>query len=110
MHKNLKSLPYKEKNVIYFCIVFQKYPTQLTDIKMQILQILILKVIVIIQLELRPCIYAVSKGAEYIEKHFTCNKSLNVNTQLAHTCSMDYEDLSEIRRTVDSITLLKSSE
>ena len=56
------------------------------------------------------CIYAVSKGAEYIEKHFSCNKSLNVETQLAHTCSMDYEDLLEIRRNVDSITLIKSKE
>lgn len=109
MHKNLKSLPYKEKNVIYFYCV-SKYPTQLTDIKMPDFTNSNIKGYSDHTIGTAACIYAVSKGAEYIEKHFTCNKSLNVNTQLAHTCSMDYEDLSEIRRTVDSITLLKSSE
>ena len=55
------------------------------------------------------CIYAACE-VQNILKNIFRNKSLNVETQLAHTCSMDYDDLSEIRRIIDSITLIKSSE
>ncbi len=34
--------------------------------------------------------------------------NLNVSTQQAHTCSMNFNELSQIREIVDSITLLKS--
>ena len=54
------------------------------------------------------CIYAASRGAEYLEKHYSNNKSMNVDTQQAHVCSMNYEDLNKLREYCDSITLLKS--
>ena len=52
------------------------------------------------------CLFAVSKGAKIIEKHFSFNKSQNVTTQMAHVCSMDEEDLKEIRFHADNFTLL----
>ena len=51
--------------------------------------------------------FPLSKRSEYIEKHYSNNKSLNVNTQQAHTCSMDEEDL-RLLNLSDSFTLLKS--
>jgi sialic acid synthase SpsE len=54
------------------------------------------------------CIYAVARGAEIIEKHYSNNKSLNVATQQAHTCSMNFNDLSMIREISDSLTLIRN--
>ena len=56
------------------------------------------------------CLYAVSKGAVYLEKHYSNNKSMNIDTQMAHVCSMDGKDLSKLREFSDSFTLIKSSE
>ena len=109
MHKDLKSMPYSGKNITYFYCV-SKYPTRLDELKMPNFENSKIKGYSDHTIGTAACIYAASKGAEYIEKHFSCNKSLNIDTQLAHTCSMDYDDLSEIRRNVDSITLIKSSE
>ena len=55
------------------------------------------------------CIYAVSRGAKIIEKHFSNSKNLNVLTQQAHTCSMDLSELNLLRSLSDSITLLKNN-
>jgi len=109
MHKNLNALPYSAKNITYFYCV-SKYPTQLNDLKMPKFENSKIKGYSDHTIGTAACIYAVSRGAEYIEKHFSCNKSLNVETQQAHTCSMDYDDLCEIRRNIDSITLIKSRE
>ena len=54
------------------------------------------------------CLFAASRGAKILEKHFSNYKNLNVATQQAHTCSMNFNELSQIREIIDSITLLKS--
>jgi sialic acid synthase SpsE len=54
-------------------------------------------------------LHAVSLGAKVIEKHFSNNKSLQVESQMAHGCSMDFNDLSLLRNLTDSITLINSS-
>ena len=46
---------------------------------------------------LAASVYAISRGAEYIEKHYSNNKSLGVDTQMAHICSMNQIDLSSSR-------------
>ena len=51
-----------------------------------------------------------AKGAEYLEKHFSNNKSIGIDTQMAHVCSMDFNDLSKLREIADGLTLIKSSE
>jgi len=44
------------------------------------------------------CKYAVDKGAKIIEKHFTLDKSLQSETEGAHTCSMTKVELKELRK------------
>ena len=103
-----KTLPFKNKNVIYFYCV-SKYPTNLKEINMPNFE----KDKYISgysdhTIGLSACIYAISKGAEYIEKHFSNNKSLGIETQMAHICSMNQNELSYLREVADSITLIKS--
>lgn len=46
---------------------------------------------------------AVRRGAKYIEKHFSLNKNSQSKTEAAHACSMDMEDLRELRKFCDSL-------
>ena len=101
-------LPFKGKNIEYlYCV--SKYPTPLTDIKMPNFDKSFFKGFSDHTIGIEACIYAISRGAKIIEKHFTNNKSLNVSTQLGHTGSMDYNDLENLRKYSDSITLLRNS-
>jgi N,N'-diacetyllegionaminate synthase len=43
------------------------------------------------------CKEAVTRGATVIEKHFTIDQSLQCDTESAHICSMNYEELSALR-------------
>ena len=47
------------------------------------------------------CKEAIKRGAKYIEKHFTIDRSLQCKTEAAHACSMDYEDLRSLRMFCD---------
>ena len=51
----------------------------------------------------------IEKIAEFIEKHYSNNKSMNVKTQLGHTGSMNFDDLQKIRELADNLTLLKAN-
>ena len=44
---------------------------------------------------------AVRRGAKYIEKHFTLDKNLQSKTEGAHSCSMDMNDLRNLRSFCD---------
>jgi sialic acid synthase SpsE len=46
---------------------------------------------------------AARRGAKYIEKHFTLNKNSQSKTEAAHSCSMDMEDLRNLRLFCDSL-------
>ena len=46
---------------------------------------------------------AARRGAKYIEKHYTLDKNLQSKTEAAHACSMDMEDLRELRKFCDSL-------
>ena len=50
---------------------------------------------------------AISKGAQFIEKHYSNSKALNTSTEMAHVCSMNYDDLRFIREYADNLALLK---
>tara|TARA_B100001123_G_C15299672_1_gene1020557 strand:- start:605 stop:1333 length:729 start_codon:yes stop_codon:yes gene_type:complete len=108
MHENLDELPFKGDNITYFYCV-SKYPTQLTDLKMPDFDKSKIKGYSDHTIGIAACLHAASRGVLYIEKHFSCNKSLNVDTQQAHVCSMDYDDLSTLRKNVDSITLIRQN-
>ena len=102
-------IPFKDKNINYFYCV-SKYPTNLEEIKMPNFdEHSFLNGYSDHTIGLSACIYSVSKGATFLEKHFSNNKSLGNSTQMAHVCSMDFNDLSQLRAIVDSITLLRSS-
>ena len=102
-----KKIPFMGNNIKYlYCI--SKYPTNLRDIDMPDFENSIFSGFSDHTIGTSACIYAVSKGAEIIEKHFSFNKSQNVDTQLAHVCSMDEKDLREIRIHSDNLTLIKS--
>jgi sialic acid synthase SpsE len=105
-YKN-KSVPFQEKNIIYlYCV--SKYPTPLIEIDMPNFENSYFKGFSDHTVGISSCIYAVSKGAKYIEKHFSNNKSMNIGTQQAHVCSMDFNDLTDLRKHCDSITLIKN--
>ena len=52
------------------------------------------------------CLYAVSKGAKILEKHFSNSKAMNIDTQQGHTGSMNMNDLFMIRELSDNLRLL----
>lgn len=50
------------------------------------------------------CVEAVVRGATVLEKHFTIDHDLQCKTESAHICSMDMQQLSELRNRVDKLT------
>ncbi len=103
-----KDLPYKSKNIIYlYCV--SKYPTLLSDIEMPNFDESFFSGFSDHTIGLSASLHAVSRGAEFIEKHYSNNKSMNVDTQLAHVCSMDQNDLAELRKYSDSINLVRNN-
>jgi len=103
-----KPVPFLNDNIIYlYCV--SKYPTQLTDIDMPDFDNSFFSGFSDHTIGISASLYAVSKGAEYIEKHYSNNSSMNVVTQQAHTCSMNEKELSLLRNLSDSITLLRSN-
>ena len=102
-------IPFKGDNISYFYCV-SKYPTNLQDIDMPDFEKdKIFSGYSDHTIGIHACQYAVSKGAQYIEKHFSNNKSIGTDTQMAHVCSMDQNELSQLRSYADSITLIKSN-
>lgn len=102
-----KGLPFEGKNLEYlYCV--SKYPTNLKEIKMPNFKNSIFSGFSDHTIGIGTSIFAASRGAKIIEKHFSNNKSLNVSTEMAHVCSMDQEDLKLLRNIVDSIKLLQS--
>lgn len=103
-----KGFPYKNfKNAKYFYCV-SKYPTRLDEINMPDFNNSNFVGYSDHTIGISACIYAISRGAKIIEKHFSNNHSLNVETQLAHVCSMNFEQLCQLRLYADSISLLRS--
>jgi len=53
---------------------------------------------------IEACKEAVKRGATYIEKHFTLNHNLQSKTEGAHICSMNLQQLTELRTFCDEYT------
>lgn len=102
-------IPFKNKNISYlYCV--SKYPTNLTDIKMPDFNNTFFEGFSDHTIGCDAILYAVSKGATIIEKHFSNYKNINVAEQMAHPCSMNLEELSKIRSGADAITLIQYNE
>ena len=101
-------VPFKSDKVKYlYCVA--KYPTQLYEIKMPSFDNSIFSGFSDHTVGIEACLFAISRGAKIIEKHFSNNKSLNVPTQAAHTGAMDMHDLENLRKFSDSFNLLRSN-
>jgi sialic acid synthase SpsE len=100
---NSEKLPFEHENVIYFHC-YAKYPHTLQE-----------------ALEVMPDQFSgkklgysdhslgieaakesIRRGAKFVEKHFTLNKHDQSKTEAAHSCSMDMNDLRDLRTYCDS--------
>ena len=100
-----KKLPFKNKNIEYlYCV--SEYPTSLEKIKMPNFKKSYFSGFSDHTIGLAASVYAISRGAKIIEKHFSLNKSLGCETEKAHVCSMDLDDLKKLRYYADAISLL----
>ena len=98
-------IPYKGDNIEYlYCV--SKYPTNLNDINMPDFKNSFFNGFSDHTVGIGATLFAIAKGATIIEKHFSNNKSSNVETELAHVCSMDHNDLSKIRELGEIFILL----
>tara|TARA_B100001248_G_C27396008_1_gene465590 strand:+ start:1224 stop:1961 length:738 start_codon:yes stop_codon:yes gene_type:complete len=101
-------VPFNKNNIKYlYCVA--KYPTQLYEIDMPDFENSFFSGFSDHTVGIDACLFAISRGAKIIEKHFSNNKSLNVQTQAAHTGAMDMHDLENIRRFSDSFNLLRKN-
>jgi sialic acid synthase SpsE len=104
-----KGFPYQGDNLIYlFCI--SNYPTLLEEIQMPEFKRGGFLGYSDHSFGIAACVYAVAKGAQYIEKHFTLNKARQYQTEKGHTGSMDLDDLRQLRTLADSLSLLRWAE
>lgn len=52
---------------------------------------------------IEACKEAIRRGARFIEKHYTIDRSLQCKTEAAHACSMNFKELKELRNFCDVI-------
>lgn len=103
-----KGIPFENENIHYlYCI--SEYPTMLEKIKMPNFDESFFNGYSDHTLGINACIFAASKGAKIIEKHFSLNKSLQSSTQKAHVCSMDMNELSILKSFCEAIQLLNKN-
>ena len=102
-----KKLPYEGSNIEYlYCV--SKYPTNYNDIKMPDFNKSFFSGFSDHTIGISACIFAVSRGAKILEKHYSNTKSLNNQTEMAHICSMGFEELSQLREISNSLRLLQT--
>ena len=102
--KSNLDLPHINKNVKYFNCV-SKYPTSILDHKNCTSRHYDKKVVGLSDHSygIANCLYHITRGASYIEKHFTIDKSMPGND---HIGSMDLADLKKIREIGDELLTL----
>lgn len=99
-------LPYLGKNLVYFYCV-TNYPTLLDEIRMPAFSEQDVLGYSDHAIGLGACLYAVSRGAQYLEKHFTLNKARQTATEKAHLGAMDADELSALRTLADDIAAVR---
>ena len=103
-----KGEPFKNNPNISYLYCVAKYPTPLSDIDMPDFNNSFFSGYSDHTIGISACLYAVSKGAKILEKHFSNSKAMNIETQQGHTGSMNMNDLLLIRELSDNIRLLIS--
>ncbi len=100
--------PFKDNPNIFYLYCVAKYPTPLQEIKMPDFKKSFFSGYSDHTIGISACLYAISRGAKILEKHFSNSKAMNVETQQGHTGSMNMNDLFLIRELSDNIRLLGS--
>lgn len=101
-----KGIPWEGDHLTYFYCV-SKYPTMMKDIEMPIFgEDKVFQGYSDHTIDIDACAYAVARGASYLEKHYTLNKSLYFQTEMGHTGGMNMDDLRRLRKLADTFTLL----
>lgn len=101
-------VPFNSKNIKYlYCV--SEYPTMLEKIKMPDFQNSFFDGFSDHTIDISACLYAISRGAKIIEKHYSNSNNLNINTQQAHVCSMNFDQLNQLRYFADSISFLQTN-
>lgn len=90
-----------------YCVV--KYPTLVEEFRMPDFATTRFSGISDHTLGNSAALFASAHGATYLEKHFTLRKSFQRTGELAHLCSMDLQDLMDIRNTASEFELLRKS-
>tara|TARA_B100001173_G_scaffold298301_1_gene295753 strand:- start:9 stop:734 length:726 start_codon:yes stop_codon:yes gene_type:complete len=100
--------PFKDNKNISYLYCVSKYPTPLYEIKMPDFKTSFFSGYSDHTIGISACLFAVSKGAIILEKHFSNSKAMNVETSPGHTGSMNMNDLIQIRELSDNLRLLNS--
>ncbi|MHA1758744.1 MAG: N-acetylneuraminate synthase family protein [Promethearchaeota archaeon] len=98
--------PNNNKNIIYL-YTERKYPVNLEDIKMPNFENSFVSGYSDHAIGLSACLYALSKGAKIIEKHFTISKSWQKTGESAHIGAMNYHELLKLRAISRDFNILK---
>ena len=100
--------PFKENSNLSYLYCVSKYPTPLYEINMPDFKNSFFSGYSDHTIGISACLFAVSKGATILEKHFSNSKAMNVETSPGHTGSMNMDDLIQIRELSDNLRLLNS--
>ncbi len=103
-----EGLPYKKNENINYLYCVAKYPTNLDDIYMPDFNNSFFDGFSDHTIGISACVYALSRGARIIEKHFGNSKSMNIDISPGHAGSMNIYELEKIRELSDNICLLRS--
>jgi sialic acid synthase SpsE len=99
-------IPFDENENISYLYCVAKYPTPLYEIKMPDFNKSFFTGYSDHTIGISACLYAVSRGATILEKHFSNSKAMNVETSPGHSGSMNLNDLMQIRELSDNLRLL----
>ncbi len=103
-----KGVPFENEQAVYFYCV-SKYPTPANEVIMPDFANSLFQGYSDHTVGVGACAFALARGATYIEKHFSLNKTFHVPTEMGHTGSMDLDDLRQLRYYADTFSLLRSN-
>ena len=104
---DVDSIAVEEHATYLYCVV--KYPTLVEEFRMPDFDTTRFSGISDHTLGNSAAMFASAHGAMYLEKHFTLRKSFQRSGELAHLCSMDLQDLLDIRNTASEFELLRKA-
>lgn len=101
-----KPLPFNAPNVEYlYCVA--KYPTLLEELEMPDFHNSFFTGYSDHTIGIHACLYAIARGAQVLEKHFTLSPSLHKDTERGHACGMTFADLEQIRVFAEAVRVIE---